>query len=140
MDSRIVAIGISWMLSGCSDCPSTMLDDCVERSVSLQTGVYGRVVQQVDTRTDNCTHAPRPWPGRGVELYVGGSEEPVAEAVTNEDGIFELPATAGDYRLCLVAGFCVPVTVPVNDRVGIDLFLPFGSWEIRDAGSCEPRQ
>jgi hypothetical protein len=39
-------VGVMFVVAtGCADaCPSVALDDCIENSVLLQQGVYGRVV------------------------------------------------------------------------------------------------
>ncbi len=111
-----------------------VLDDCIETSVSLQQGVYGRVVDQNDVRVGDCPAGIGPWPGNPLSLYVVGSDVRVAEDISDQDGIYELPAAPGDYMVCRSG--CVPVTVPMNGRVRVDLALPFVLFTVREAATC----
>jgi hypothetical protein len=125
--------------TACSDdCPMIVLDDCIESSVSLQQGVYGRVVSQQDVRIDDCPGQSRPWPQNSIALYVIGSDTPVVEDVSDSNGIYELPAAAGDYMVCRSVGNCTNVTVPDGGRVRVDIAAPFTMFTVRTPATCEP--
>ncbi len=125
--------------TACSDdCPTIVLDDCIESAVSLQQGVYGRVVSQQDVRIDECPGQSQPWPQNPIGLYVAGSDTPVVEDVSDSNGIYELPAAAGDYLVCRSVGNCMDVTVPESGRVRVDIALPFAMFTVRTPAVCEP--
>lgn len=80
----------------------------------------------------------RPWPQNPIALYVVGSDMPVVEDVSDSNGIYELPAAAGDYKVCRSVGNCVDVTVPDGARVRVDIALPFAMFTVRTPATCEP--
>ena len=93
---------------------------CVEATLSIQQGVYGRVMFVDDVRgTNHCTEPPSPAVGATFTLSNGAS------AQTDSNGVYQIEAAGGDYTLCFPnAAYCTPVTVPTSGRVRMDADTP----------------
>lgn len=92
------------------------------------------MVDQNDVRVNDCPSQLSPWPQNRMSLFLVGSDVPVVEDISDQDGIYELPAAPGDYMV--YHSTCVPVTVPMNGRVRVDLALPFAMYSVRAAATC----
>ena len=101
------------------DCPGPPPDYCAKDHVTIQQGVYGRLIAVEDAVMD-CPSYPDGWSGMHASLQVSGQDAFIAEDVTDERGFYELAApAAGDYQVC-VGGRCSQVTVPDGVVVRFD--------------------
>ena len=122
--------------AGCTDCPTSTVDDCAEKYVSLQTGVYGLVIDPGDTAEEGCHPVEGVWVGRRVQLT--SSTDPLdvrAETASDSRGVYELTASAGDYMLC-VDQRCGPIAIG-DGRSRVDIRVLFGAtFEMRTPLDC----
>ena len=91
------------------------LDRNIEDKITIRQGVYGMLITGCDT--SNCRDQPAI--GERVVVYAPGqSNGTFAEATSDNEGVFQINLTAGDYTLCTSS--CTPVTVPDHATVRFD--------------------
>lgn len=118
---------------------STSREDCFGDPVSIDEGVYGRVVTGCEL--GGC----RPDVGAMITLYArgpAGSPPPAGDVIgddtVGDDGMYEIAAPAGDYDLCMAKRYghlCTPVTLSsgeVRRHDVADVDLGRTEWRARD--------
>jgi hypothetical protein len=103
----------SWLIAllavGCGS-----VDRDIEDEITIDQGVYGLLVSGCDT--SNCRE--RPAVDESVKVYAPGETTVHARGTSNDDGVYQIDLTPGDYSLCTYS--CTAITVPANDIVRYD--------------------
>jgi hypothetical protein len=122
-------------LGACSDPPPTAPDYCVESEVTVTQGLYGRVTYTTDVGENP---QPQPVPNMAVQVFDGPNGSAVANAITDEAGVYQVSLDVGSYALCYATNNCASFSIAANDLVRADLPSCFceNAWLVVERSSC----
>lgn len=111
---------------------------CVEQSVGISHGLYGRVTYQTDVSP--ASNPPEPVSGELISVADAPGGNVVASGSSDSDGVFQIELDAGSYAACYaaVAAFsCEVFEITSNRLVRLDLHKGMGTyWSDEDRSSC----
>ncbi len=107
---RSAALASVLAVTACGDDAS--IDRNVEKYVTIQQGIYGQITSLDDVGSDND---PKYLPGFGVDVFAvpagDALADPIASAVSNGRGFYEIDVPAGEYVICSSFRRCVSISV-----------------------------
>jgi len=124
------------VFGACADSPPSQPPSyCVESEVTITQGLYGRVTYTTDVGTNP---QPQPTPNKPVQVLDGPNGSAVANATTDQAGVYQVALDVGNYALCYSVDNCVSFSVAANELVRADLPTCFcdNAWLLVQRSSC----
>ncbi|HEY5926914.1 MAG TPA: hypothetical protein VIV11_34745 [Kofleriaceae bacterium] len=91
------------------------VDTDIEDQITIEQGIYGLLISGCDT--SGCQDQPAA--GEHVIVYAAGSKTgPFVQAVSDNNGVYQINLVAGDYTLCTYS--CTEASVPANGKIRFD--------------------